>query len=226
FYSTIHKRPVFTTSIITAELIKVVYNTYISSKIAFINTVMEVAHKTGADVDAVSDALSLATERIISPKYMRGGAGDGGSCHPRDNIALSWLARKLDLSYDYFEHIMIAREKQTEWLANILYKKQKEVQMPIVILGKAFKKETNLTVGSPTILLANILSEKTSNFRMYDPWVDKENFIPYKAVYFIGMNHDEFKDFKFPKDSIVIDPWAITKKQKGVELIKIGRINE
>lgn len=223
FYSTIHKKSVFETSIINAELIKVVYNTYISSKIAFINTIMEVCHKVGADVDAVSDALELATVRVVSSKYMRGGMGDGGGCHPRDNIALSWLARELDLSYDYFEHIMIAREKQTEWLADILFETQKEKKLPIVILGKAFKKGTNLTVGSPTILLANILQERPVIFGMYDPWVDKDKFVPLKAIYFVGMNHDEFKNFDYPKGSVVLDPWAITKDKKGVEVVRIGR---
>ena len=97
-----------------AEAIKVAYNTYISMKIAYANTWMEICHKIpGTDVDQVTGALELATTRIMSPKYLTGGMGDGGGCHPRDNIALSWLARELDLSYDFFEHLMIARERQT-----------------------------------------------------------------------------------------------------------------
>lgn len=102
FYATIHDAPVFSTGIPSAELAKVSYNTYISMKIAFINTMMEICHKTEADIDAVSDSIALASKRIISPMYLRGGMGDGGGCHPRDNIALSWLARQLDLSYDFF----------------------------------------------------------------------------------------------------------------------------
>ena len=45
---------------------------------------------------------------------MKAGMGDGGACHPRDNIALRWLAKELDLGYDIFETIMTAREKQAE----------------------------------------------------------------------------------------------------------------
>ena len=52
--------------------------------------------------------------------------GDGGGCHPRDNIALSWLSRKVDLSYDWYENLMLSREKHTEWLADITIKKAKE----------------------------------------------------------------------------------------------------
>ena len=89
-------------------------------KIVFANVLMEICHKTGANVDEVTDALKLANDRLISGKYFTGGMGDGGACHPRDNIALSWLSRKLNLSFDWFENIMLARQKQTEWLANLM----------------------------------------------------------------------------------------------------------
>ena len=86
--------------------------------------------------------------------------GDGGGCHPRDNIALSWLSQKVDLSYDWYENLMISREKHTEWLAELTIQKSIEKQMEIFILGKSFKKETNLTNGSPAYLLKNLIEEK------------------------------------------------------------------
>lgn len=165
-YSTIHSKPVFVTTIKTAELTKVAYNTFIGLKIAFANTMMEICEKTGADIDDLVDALSLAKKRIISPAYLRGGMGDGGGCHPRDNIALSWLARELDLSYDLFEALMISREKQTEWIAQLAMDEDK----PIEILGKAYKPETNLTVGSPALLLASFLEGYGYDFSHKDPY--------------------------------------------------------
>jgi UDPglucose 6-dehydrogenase len=117
-YSTLHDRPVYETSIENAELIKVAYNTYITMKIAYVNTLMEICHKIeGCDIDQVSGGLALGTARLLSPAYLGGGMGDGGGCHPRDNIALSWLARELGLSYDWFEGVMVAHERQTDWLA-------------------------------------------------------------------------------------------------------------
>jgi len=99
-----------------AELIKVAYNTYIGMKIAFANTLMEICHKMGnIDVDQVTGALTFASRRLMSGAYLTGGMGDGGGCHPRDNIALSWLAQRLDLSFDWFASVMGAREKQTVW---------------------------------------------------------------------------------------------------------------
>lgn len=173
FYATIHDRPLFVTTVKTAELTKVAYNTFIGLKIAFGNTMMEICEKTGADVDDLVDALSLATQRIISPTYMRGGMGDGGGCHPRDNIALSWLARELGLSYDLFEALMVCRERQTEWLADVIEEEQnsRAEYRPIELMGKAYKPQTNLTVGSPALLLASILAERGTSFEHTDPHV-------------------------------------------------------
>lgn len=173
FYSTIHDRPTFVTTIKTAELTKVAYNTFIGLKIAFGNTMMELCAKTGADVDDLVDALSLATKRVISPAYLRGGMGDGGGCHPRDNIALSWLARQVGLSYDLFEALMVCREKQTEWLADLIFDEQNvhSAYHPITLLGKAYKPESNLTVGSPALLLAEILEERGIPFTHEDEHV-------------------------------------------------------
>jgi UDPglucose 6-dehydrogenase len=165
-YATVHSKPVFVTTIKTAELTKVAYNTFIGLKIAFANTMMELCEKTGADVDDLTEALALADKRLVSPAYLRGGMGDGGGCHPRDNIALSWLARKHDLSYDLFGALMECREKQTEWLAD-------QVTDGVEILGKSYKPNTALTVGSPSTLLANILEERGITFTHTDPYEEE-----------------------------------------------------
>jgi UDPglucose 6-dehydrogenase len=224
FYSTIHNKPVYKCTIEEAEMIKVSYNTYITMKICLANTVMELSHKLdNINCDNVMKGLFLANERLISSKYLLGGMGDGGGCHPRDNIALSWLAQKTNLSYDWYENLMICREKQTEWLADLAIEKSKETQLPIVVLGKCFKKETNLTVGSPSILMKNIIEEKGFSVKMYDPWIDSEEPpLKEKAVFFLGTNHDKFLEYNFPSGSVVIDPWRMMNKQEQVELISIG----
>ena len=118
FYKTICDSPFYKTTIENAELIKVSYNTMISTKISFVNTIMEACHNLpNTNIDEVTNGLKLATRRLISGAYMSGGMGDGGGCHPRDNIALSHLSQKLNLSYDWFDSIMTQREKQTDWLA-------------------------------------------------------------------------------------------------------------
>jgi UDPglucose 6-dehydrogenase len=231
FYKTINNSPFFKTTVENAELIKVVYNTFISTKISMINTIMETCHHLpNTNVDEVTRALSLCTDRIISPKYLSGGMGDGGGCHPRDNIALSYLAEKLNLSYNWYDGIMKQREKQTEWLADLCIKHAEGKK--INILGKCFKPETNLTLGSPSILLKNILEEKGQEVVMWDPWVDDNDVMKVKDIYkwdqepqlfFIGTKHEAFKLFFFMKDSVVIDPFRYLKTNDNVKYIPIGK---
>jgi len=210
------------------ECIKVFYNTFISTKIGLVNMIQDVAMKQGnINVDVVTEALSNSTMRIMGPQYMTAGMGDGGGCHPRDNIALSWLAQKLNLSYDWYESLMVCRENQTEWLADLIINEYQKSNLPIVILGKTFKKETNLVVGSPSILLRNILDEKQIPSIMFDPWIDVNNKAPLdnSSIYFIGTNHDLFLDYNFPNGSIVIDPWRYIQDQENITLIKVGDSN-
>jgi UDPglucose 6-dehydrogenase len=210
-----HNAPVLRMAIESAELAKVLYNTFISMKIVFANTVMEMAHKTAADCDEITDALSKATDRIISPKYLRGGMGDGGGCHPRDNIALSWLAQQLDLSVDVFDFLMRARDKQTEWLGTIAEGLAQVSRLPGKICGREYKKNTNLTVGSPSRLLQNIFGAGE------EIWQDEPPVHP--AVFVIGTNHDRYLTWKWPHGSIVIDPWGYIPDQAGVTVIRVGR---
>ncbi len=224
FYRTITDAPFYATSLESAELAKVAYNTFIGMKIAFANTVMEVCHKLpGADPDAVVGALQLATRRLVSGKYLTGGMGDGGGCHPRDNIAMSWLARELNLSYDWFENLMIARERQTEWLASLM----EAHPLPKAILGYSFKPESNITQGSPALLLRHLLEARGHQVLMYDPLVDP-HVLDVSAlepmVFLIGAKHRAFEDLRFPGGSVVIDPWRyLHNTQPDVRLVSVGR---
>jgi len=229
FYRTLHDRPFYRTSIENAELIKVAYNTFISMKICYANALMEICHKVpGCDVDAVTGALALASDRILSPRYLQGGMGDGGGCHPRDNIALSWLARRLNLSYDWFEHLMICREKQTEWLADLIEEHHNRGgyrHRRVGIFGKAFKRGTNLTVGSPALLLANILEERAFVVHMFDPHIDNGPCpFTWPGVYFVATNHEEFASpaWSWPQGSVLIDPWRMVPQRADITVIPVG----
>lgn len=222
FYSEAVKSSIRIMSIESAELTKVLYNTYISLKIAYANTVMEICEKIPrADVDSVTDAIKAAYTRLISRQYLSGGMGDGGGCHPRDNIAMSWLSRELGLSYDLFESAMLSREGQARWLADIVIDKSHD-DMPIVILGYAFKPETNLIVGSHALLVADMINRDGYNVTLID-----NNVIPIdeplkKAVYLIGCKHKEYFGYVFPRGSIIIDPHRYIPDQEDITVIRLG----
>ena len=154
--------------------------------------------------------------------YMRGGMPDSGGCHPRDNIALADFALKQKLSNDLYTEQMQIRERHIAWFANIL----KEYTLPKVILGKSYKPETNLTVGSSSIRLYNELQDQKIDVEMWDPHVDGDiipaGLFDSPHVYFIGTQHKSFEKLEFPDDSIVIDPFRYIPKRDRVKIIGLG----
>jgi len=183
-----------------AEGIKIFYNTFISTKVALVNMIQDVAEKSGnINVDVITGALERSTQRILGPSYMKAGMGDGGGCHPRDNIALRYMAEQLGLGYDLFDAIMNAREKQAKNLADVLVKEAKDNSLPIIILGKAYKPDVHYEDGSTSILTGHFCAEQG-----IVPEYDQP--APYKAVYLLG-HMGKHHDYKFPNGSVVVDPW-------------------
>lgn len=229
-YRNIHQAPLGVMSIASAELTKVAYNTFISAKIVFANTIAQMAEMTGADVDEVTNALALATDRVISAKYLSAGMGDGGSCHPRDNIALSALAQRYDV-VDFMGALNIARESHTRWLASVAIHWSEMMHLPIVILGKSYKPDVSMIDGSPALLLADILSEADVEFFHCDRHVDSDAEVEWCAqfaggdpyVYFIATKHVEYVTYPFPAGSVVIDPFGFIPASDYFTLITPGR---
>ena len=197
-----------------AEAIKIFYNTFISTKVALVNMIQDVAEKGGnMNVDVVTGALERSTYRILGKAYMTAGMGDGGGCHPRDNIALRYMAEELNLGYDLFDAIMNAREKQAKNLANTLVKHAQENSLPITILGKSYKPDVHYEDGSTTVLTGHFCEQLGIK-----PEFDLE--VPNKAVYLLG-HMGKFHEYQFPEGSIIIDPWRAYKSDK-VKVIHYG----
>lgn len=196
-----------------AEAIKIFYNTFISTKIALVNMIQDVAEKKGnINVDIVTKALEKSTKRIVSPFYMKAGMGDGGGCHPRDNIALRTLSNQL--GYDIFDTVMKARERQSENLANKLANLSEEYQLPVIILGKSYKPDVDYTEGSTSILTSYFLEKKGIDFEF-----DSE---PEPAVYLLA-HRGKFYNYPFPKGSVVLDVWReFESNDKDIKVIHYG----
>src|SRR5215472_4088501 len=203
YYATIVKAKVYRTSVENAELIKVAYNTFIGMKVVYANVMMEICQKLpGTDVDQVMQAIKLSTRRPISTAYLDGGMGDGGGCHPRDNIAMSWLARRLNLSFDWFESVMSAREAQAAWLAQLM----NDYALPKGLVGYAFKADTNLCVGSAALLVESILRESGHDVFKYDPPVEgrvRDLTALEPHVFLLGAKHSQFEDLRLSRGSVL-----------------------
>lgn len=208
----------FWTDITTAEGIKVFYNTILTTKMSLANAMGEMSHKMGMDADRVYDALSLATDRIISPRYLKSGVGGGGGCQPRDNIALSWLAREVNMSHNIWEDNMLAREHHAEWLAGLGREVSINKGLPLVLLGRTFKPESSIETGSSSRLMAHILEQDYGY-----PLTHVEDLTELQpAVYLICTQHKRYKSYNFPEGSVVIDPFRYIPQKEGVEIIAIG----
>ena len=207
------------------EAIKIFYNTYISAKVGIVNMIQDFAMKIGnINVDVVTNALARSTMRLQGPKYMTAGMGDAGACHPRDNIALRWLAEHYEVGYDLFDTIMHAREIQAKNLAKFLFDTSTATnqQMPIVIHGKAYKPDVEYCIGSYSTLVGHYLEEMGVDVKYVDPLADNQDNVITQvdspAVFLWAHNRKityeytgEQKDTQAYCDikpgSIIVDPW-------------------
>ena len=223
-----------------AEAIKIFYNTFISTKVGLVNMIQDVAMKSGnIDVDIVTDALCASTMRIISTKYMTAGMGDAGPCHPRDNIALRWLAENLDLGYDIFNTVMHAREIQAKNLAVYLSDLQELTDLPIVIHGKAYKPDVDLLDGSYSLLIGSYLTEMGAKYTYSDPLTGDIVADGTTAIVLLAHNRtitygytgempEQQLYYRLGLSSVVVDPWRTFKTDtKSIKVLHYGntRIN-
>jgi UDPglucose 6-dehydrogenase len=210
------------------EAIKIFYNTFISAKVGLANMIQDFAMKIGnINVDVVTNALAKSTMRIMGPKYMTAGMGDAGACHPRDNIALRWLAQEYDIGYDMFDTIMSAREIQAKNLADFLVGLAKQHRLPIIIHGKAYKPDVPYCIGSYSTLIGHYVKEHNISLHYVDPLADNSvnviEDVTVPAVVLMAHNRnitygytgEAQKDsfyFDIKPGSIIVDPWRSIPK--------------
>lgn len=205
YESLIENPPVVVGTWEEAEAIKIFYNTFISFKLSFVNMIQDVAERVGhMNTDVVTRALSDARGRIVSPMYMKAGMGDGGPCHPRDNIALRDLARRLDLGYDLFGGIIHSREQQARNLAKALVTHGDRV----CLLGVGFKPGCALVDGSSSLLVAHYLRELGATVSFYDPRAGHDLFPADAKVFLWAHPYESWSPPPaLPAGCVAVDPW-------------------
>jgi len=182
------------------ECIKVFYNTFISAKVSLVNMIQDVAEKQGnINSELVCDALATSDRRIMGPGYMKPGMGDGGACHPRDNIALRYMAENLGLGYDLFDAVMLSREVQAENMAKKLVELASDVHpvygevpaLPIIIVGKAYKPLVSYEAGSSSMLVGHYVEKMGTQLYYYDEIcgeIPSQEILDKPAVYLLAHN--------------------------------------
>ncbi len=179
--------PFVITNIETAELIKYASNSFLATKISFINEIANLCDAVGADVHVVAKAMGL--DRRIGPKFLHPGPGFGGSCFPKDTRALLHLARDNKVDLSIVEATIRVNERQKE----IMVQRIKSVlgdlkDREIGILGLSFKPNTNDIREAPALYIIRRLLDEGANIRAYDPVAIEET----RAV---------FSDIKYTNDA-------------------------
>jgi UDPglucose 6-dehydrogenase len=162
--------PVVVTDVRTAELIKYASNAFLATKISFINEMANLADALGANVHDVAKAMGL--DRRIGPKFLHPGPGYGGSCLPKDTMALRHFAAEAGVPMRIVSASIDANDAQLDVaVAKIRSMLKGRGPHTVAILGLAFKPETDDMRAAPSVGIINALRKKKAQVRVYDPVV-------------------------------------------------------
>jgi len=162
----------------SAETIKYATNSFLATKVSFVNGLAAVCEAVGADIDAVTAGLGSDTR--IGPRFLQPGPGWGGSCFPKDMHALVRIATDAGYEFDLLRAVISANEQQFERIAT---KAERLLEgdlagRNIALLGLTYKAHTDDLRNSPAIEVAHRLAKKGAILRAYDPMVNSTSDIP------------------------------------------------
>ncbi|PIU18081.1 MAG: UDP-glucose 6-dehydrogenase [Elusimicrobia bacterium CG08_land_8_20_14_0_20_59_10] len=192
-YKPIKGAPIVITSVKSAELIKHASNSFLSTKISFINAVANVCEKTGANVEDVARGMGL--DKRIGASFLKAGIGFGGFCFPKDLEAFYWLSAQVGYDFELLKNVKDINEGQKLWLVKKIEEELWNLEgKTVALLGLAFKPETDDMRFAPSIDIINELKKRGAKVRGYDP-VSQENARKMlKGVYFARDAYDCAKD--------------------------------
>ena len=161
--------PILFTRRETSELIKYAANAFLATKITFINEIADLCEKVGADVHQVARGIGL--DGRIGPKFLHPGPGYGGSCFPKDSLALIRTARDKEAPLRIVEAVadINATRKPRDGAAGDRCLRRRGEGRTVAILGVTFKPNTDDMRESPSLDVVPMLQDAGADVRAYDP---------------------------------------------------------
>jgi len=160
--------PVVRCDVASAEMIKLAANAALMTRISFINEIANVCEATGADVVKVAEGIGL--DRRIGPSFLRAGVGFGGSCFPKDSLALKQLAANSGYHFQLLNAVIEVNELQKRRVIGKLKQELGTLRgKTVALLGLAFKPHTDDTREAPSLVLAGRLLSEGAEVRIWDP---------------------------------------------------------
>ena len=165
----LNRSPLLFTARRTAELIKYAANAFLATKITFINEIADLCEAVGADVQDVSRGIGL--DNRIGSKFLHAGPGYGGSCFPKDTLALVKTAQDFGSPMRIVETVALVNDTRKRAMAKkVIAAAGGEVRgKTIAILGLTFKPNTDDMRDSPAIAIIQALQDAGAVIRAYDP---------------------------------------------------------
>ena len=163
--------PIVQSDVNSAEMIKLAANAFLMTRISFINEIANVCEATGADVVKVAEGVGL--DRRLGPHFLRAGIGYGGSCFPKDSLALKQLASNSGYHFQLLSAVIEVNELQKRRVIGKLKRHLGSLRgKQVALLGLAFKPETDDMREAPSIVLASRLLAEGAEVRAWDPVAD------------------------------------------------------
>src|SRR4051794_29817163 len=155
----------------SAEMIKLAANAFLMTRISFINEIANVCEATGADVVRVAEGVGL--DHRLGPHFLRAGIGYGGSCFPKDSLALKQLASNSGYHFQLLSAVIEVNELQKRRVIGKLTKHLGPLRgRTVALLGLSFKANTDDMREAPSIVLASRLLAEGAEVRAWDPFAD------------------------------------------------------
>ena len=163
--------PIVRCDVNSAEMIKLAANAFLMTRISFINEIANVCEATGADVVKVAEGVGL--DHRLGPHFLRAGIGYGGSCFPKDSLALKQLASNSGYHFQLLSAVIEVNELQKRRVIGKLTRHLGPLRgRTIALLGLAFKPDTDDMREAPSIVLASRLLAEGATVRAWDPVAD------------------------------------------------------
>jgi UDPglucose 6-dehydrogenase len=160
----------------SAEMIKLAANAFLMTRISFINEIANVCEATGADVVKVADGVGL--DHRLGPHFLRAGIGWGGSCFPKDGVALKQLAANSGYHFQLLNAVIEVNELQKRRVVGKLQKHLGRLRgKTVALLGLAFKPNTDDLREAPSLVLASRLLAEGAQVRAWDPVADASSLL-------------------------------------------------
>jgi UDPglucose 6-dehydrogenase len=160
--------PVVRADVSSAELIKLAANAFLVTRISFINEIANVCELVGADVARVAEGVGL--DKRLGPHFLRAGLGWGGSCFPKDSLALKQLAANSGYHFQLLNAVIEVNELQKRRVVQKLQQRLGSLRgRTIAVLGLAFKPNTDDTREAPSRVIAYRLLAEGAEVRAWDP---------------------------------------------------------